>query len=45
MVFRANPVPNFYHEKPPPKKELKKVHGISLSCVLHALVHFVPFLT
>ncbi|KAJ8420036.1 hypothetical protein Cgig2_001710 [Carnegiea gigantea] len=25
MVFRANPVPNFYYEKPPPKKELKKL--------------------
>lgn len=25
MVFRANPVPNFYYEKPPPKKEPKKV--------------------
>ncbi|KAL2942604.1 Protein WVD2-like 2 [Bienertia sinuspersici] len=25
MMFRANPVPNFYYEKPPPKKELKKL--------------------
>ncbi|KNA06621.1 hypothetical protein SOVF_179280 isoform A [Spinacia oleracea] len=25
MMFRANPVPNFYYEKPPPKRELKKL--------------------
>ncbi|CAK9157265.1 unnamed protein product [Ilex paraguariensis] len=25
MVYKANPVPNFYHEGPPPKVELKKL--------------------
>lgn len=25
MVVRANPIPSFYYEGPPPKVELKKV--------------------
>ena len=25
MVYKANPVPNFYYEAPPPKLPLKKV--------------------